>query len=428
MIPAPIPENEKSRLAELRRLALLDSEHERRFDRLTQIAARVFNVPIVFISLIDENRQWIKSCVGADIRETDRGISFCGHTIIEGKELVIPDATLDPRFHDNPLVLGEPKIRFYAGYPLASGEKNFMVGTLCLIDTTPRIFQNEDIKLLRDLAELVQEEFKNRTRELLMESNEQLNVLLSCGPSGFFDDPCKSDRCHFSPRWKEILGYADSELPNNSETFRRLVHPEDYEIVKAGFTPATPGISPFCIEFRMRHKDGQWVWIESRGIVAADEQMTPTRQLGFITDITERHENKEHLLLMKHCFEKMAEGVLITNAQFAPARLSILQANPSFERLTGYTQAELIGRDHSILNIPFLKESTLMEQLFRDKKPVAFEGVSVRKNGSVLHGSWTISPLPDAEGRLAYFVTTLRELDVTRPLRRKESGTTTPAG
>jgi PAS domain S-box-containing protein len=421
MIPAPLPENESARLAELRRLALLDSEQERRFDRLTQIAARVFDVPIAWISLVDENRQWIKSCVGTDIRETDRSISFCGHTIVEGKELIIPDATLDPRFHDNPMVLGEPKIRFYAGHPLASGENNLLVGTLCLIDTNPRIFRDEDIKLLRDMAELVQEEFKNRARELLMESNEQLNVLLSCGPSGFFDDPCKGDRCYFSSRWKEIIGYADSELPNHSETFRRLVHPEDDEIVKAGFTPTTPGTSPFCIEFRMRHKEGRWIWIESRGIIAADEHTTPTRQLGFITDITERHESTERLLLMKHCFEKSAEGVLITNAQFAPARLSILHANPSFERLTGYTQAELIGHDHSILNIAFLNEPTLMERLFRDQKPITSEEESFRKNGSVLHGSWTISPLPDAEGRLTHFVTTLRDRDANGVLHRKKT-------
>src|SRR5260221_57260 len=193
MIPAPIPENENSRLAELRRLALLDSEQERRFDRLTEIAARVFNVPIALVSLIDENRQWIKSCVGTDIRQTDRSVSLCGHTIVEGKELIIPDAALDFRFCDNPLVLGEPKVRFYAGYPLASGEGNFMVGTLCLIDTRPRVFRDEDIKLLREMAGLVQDEFKHRVRESLQEGNERLAALLACGPSGFFDDSCKSN-------------------------------------------------------------------------------------------------------------------------------------------------------------------------------------------------------------------------------------------
>lgn len=422
MIPAPIPENESARLAELRRLALLDSEQERRFDRLTEIAARAFDVPIALISLIDENRQWIKSCIGTDIRETDRSISFCGHTIVEGKELIIPDAALDFRFRDNPLVLGGPRIRFYAGYPLSSGKDNLMVGTLCLVDTRPRIFRDKDIRLLREMAGLVEDEFRNRARESMAKGHERLDVLLSCGHSGFFDDHSKSDDCYYSPRWKEILGYADSELPNTSQTFRRLVHTEDDEAVETALTPVARGTSPFCVEFRMRHKNGHWVWIESRGIIAADEQATRTRHLGFINEITERRESTERLLVMERCLEKITEGVLVTNAQFAPAHLSIVHANPAFERLTGYTRDELAGRDHSILNVPFLNEATLMGRLFQDQKPIVFEGESLRKNGSPLHGSWTISPLPDAEGRLTYFVTTLRDLDGNGPLHHKENG------
>jgi PAS domain S-box-containing protein len=334
--------------------------------------------------------------------------------------MIVPDAALDPRFHDNPLVLGPPKIRFYAGYPLSSGKHNLPVGTLCLIDTRPRIFRDEDRKLLGEMAEIVQDEFKIRDKEALLRNEERFNVLLSKGLSGFFDHHFKNGGCYFSPRWKEILGYTDSELPNNTRIFRRLVHPEDEAAFETAVTPCIEGINPYCVEFRMRHKEERWLWIESRGIVEVDEQITPVRHLGFITDITKRRETMEHLLLMKHCFEKISEGVLITNAQFAPARLSILHVNPAFEKLTGFSHEELIGSNHSILNVPFLNGSAFLDRLFLDQKPIAFEGRSFRKNGSVLHGSWTIFPLPNAEGSLTHFIMTLRELNANGHSHGKE--------
>lgn len=136
MPAAPIPNNEPARLATLRALRLLDSPSEERFDRLTRVARRLFKAPIALVSLIDENRQWFKSCIGLNVAETSRDISFCGHAILHDDVLVIPDARNDARFYDNPLVTGAPGIRFYAGQPLTApnGSK---LGTLCVIDTHP---------------------------------------------------------------------------------------------------------------------------------------------------------------------------------------------------------------------------------------------------------------------------------------------------
>jgi diguanylate cyclase (GGDEF)-like protein len=151
------PQNESIRIDTLRSLNILDTPSEERFDRLTRLAKRLFAVPIALVSLIDVNRQWFKSCIGLEVKETARNISFCGHAILGNDILMIPDATLDERFYDNPLVTDEPRIRFYAGVPLvvANGSK---IGTLCLIDRQPRTLTNEEQELLRDLGHLAEQE------------------------------------------------------------------------------------------------------------------------------------------------------------------------------------------------------------------------------------------------------------------------------
>jgi len=152
-----IPKNEQSRLKSLRSLDILDTPPEERFDRYTRMAKRMFGVPIALVSLVDENRQWFKSCFGLPVSETPRDISFCGHAILGKEVFVIPDALQDERFADNPLVTQEPHIRFYAGCPLSAidGSK---LGTLCIIDQEPREFTEEDRETLQDLASMVEQE------------------------------------------------------------------------------------------------------------------------------------------------------------------------------------------------------------------------------------------------------------------------------
>jgi diguanylate cyclase (GGDEF)-like protein len=152
-----IPENEDSRLSALKSLNVLDTEPEDRFDRLTRLAKRMFDVPIALVSLVDENRQWFKSCIGLPVSETPRDISFCGHTILGDDIFLIPDAAADSRFEDNPLVTRDPNIRLYAGCPLKAPDGS-KIGTLCTIDTKPRDFGEEDLEALKDLAAMVESE------------------------------------------------------------------------------------------------------------------------------------------------------------------------------------------------------------------------------------------------------------------------------
>jgi GAF domain-containing protein len=145
------PPDEEARLAALRALELLDTPSEERFDRITRTATRLFKVPISMITLVDEDRQWFKSCFGTDMRETSRQVSFCGHTILRPAPFIIVDASLDLRFADNPMVTGEPHVRFYAGIPIHSFSGH-TVGSFCIIDTEPREPSDEDLDGLVDLA------------------------------------------------------------------------------------------------------------------------------------------------------------------------------------------------------------------------------------------------------------------------------------
>ena len=149
--------DEAVRLTTLRSLDILDSLGKERFDRLTRMAKHMFRVPIALVSLVDENRQWFKSCIGLEVSETSRDISFCGHAILGDEVFVIPDTLKDDHFADNPLVLEDPHIRFYAGCPIrvANGSR---IGTLCIIDQVPRDFCAEDEELLKDLAAMVEQE------------------------------------------------------------------------------------------------------------------------------------------------------------------------------------------------------------------------------------------------------------------------------
>ncbi len=157
MIKPPLPLDETVRLKSLHSLKILDTQPEERFDRITRMAQRYFGVEICLVSLVDANRQWFKSKQGLDACETSREISFCGHAILDERVFVIENALEDERFADNPLVTGEPNIRFYAGCPI-HGPGRQRIGTLCLIHPEPREFSAEDEDMLRDFSKLVEDE------------------------------------------------------------------------------------------------------------------------------------------------------------------------------------------------------------------------------------------------------------------------------
>ncbi|NVD99379.1 GAF domain-containing protein [Massilia sp. BJB1822] len=158
MIAAPLPDNEAERLSALLALLILDTPPEERFDKIVSFAAEEFDVPIALISLVDTDRQWFKAAIGLGATcETGRDISFCGHAIMRGDIMVVPNALDDVRFHDNPLVSGPPHIRFYAGAPLIL-PSGYALGTLCIIDTRPRTLDGIELAILSTLRSLAVQE------------------------------------------------------------------------------------------------------------------------------------------------------------------------------------------------------------------------------------------------------------------------------
>lgn len=166
-VPMAMPMNEAARIAALQKYAILDSEPEQAFDDLALLASYICRTPIALISLVDENRQWFKSRIGVSISETSREVAFCSTAILQSDVFVVPDTLQDERFRNNPLVLSEPSIRFYAGAPLIT-EEGYALGTLCVIDRTPREFSPDQKEALKALSRLVLAQLEFRRNLMLL--------------------------------------------------------------------------------------------------------------------------------------------------------------------------------------------------------------------------------------------------------------------
>lgn len=216
--PPRIPDNEKERLDELWALKILDTPPSERLDRVTRIATACFDVPIALVSLVDQHRQWFKSRQGLEATETSRAISLCGHAVADDRSLVVCDASLDARFADNPLVMGAPNVRFYAGQVI-HGPRGLPIGTLCIIDRKAREFSAQSLTVLGDLATLVEQELQAsalasewlelRERSRFFEDLAQNvgELVQSVGPKG--------EILYVNAMWRRTLEYSGLAAPAN---------------------------------------------------------------------------------------------------------------------------------------------------------------------------------------------------------------------
>jgi len=215
MLPPIVPPNEQQRLRALHNLGVLDTETEERLDRLTRVAKAHYKVPIALVSQFDANRQWFKSRQGLDVTETPRDISFCGHAILADEVFNIPDALEDSRFTDNPLVTGEPHVRFYAGIPLTI-RKGVNIGTLCIIDREPRNFSGSDFDVLCDLATCVTREilYTELTKGIDSRSGQEtwLQAVLDTVADGIIAIDHQGIIEAYNPAAVKIFGFEASEV------------------------------------------------------------------------------------------------------------------------------------------------------------------------------------------------------------------------
>lgn len=214
MEPA-IPIDEGKRLASLRKLNILDTSPEERFDRITRLAQRMFGVPVALISLIDSNRQWFKSCQGLEATEMPRSVSFCGHALHGESALVIPDTLEDARFTDDPLVTDAPHIRFYAGQPIKTPDGS-RIGTLCIVDYIPRQLNQEDLATLRDMGMLVEDELGTQdildAASIIKSSEGRLQAVMDNVLDGIITINAQGSIESFNRGAEQIFGYREREV------------------------------------------------------------------------------------------------------------------------------------------------------------------------------------------------------------------------
>jgi PAS domain S-box-containing protein len=318
MQPAPFPENEDLRLAALRSYEILDTAPEEQFDDFTWLAAQICGTPIALVSLVDSSRQWFKSQVGLEARETPREMAFCGYTILQESVFEVPDTLDDPRFADNPLVSGAPGIRFYAGAPLTTSN-GYRLGSLCVIDHTARHLSVEQHEALLRLGRQVvlQLELRLARQQLQAQaaihekSLSELNAAkreaeeANRGLGPFFqvalDQLCVVDingtLKRINPALCTSLGYEERHLLGKS--FLEFIHPEDHEKTLAAVAELATSQRVVNFVTRCRHRDGQCLWLDWNAapnadgstVYAAARNITPHIQIEH--DLNEAREAAE---------------------------------------------------------------------------------------------------------------------------------------
>ncbi|MFT3842891.1 MAG: diguanylate cyclase [Myxococcaceae bacterium] len=316
----PVPPDEARRLETLRAYEVLDTGTERAFERITALAAALFEVPIALVSLIDEQRQWFKSAHGLAVPQTPRDISFCGHAIHHSEPMVVTDARQDPRFADNPLVTGDPHIQFYAGAPLTApnGQK---IGTLCLIDRKPRALSAAQTQVLADLAALVVDELELRAaRRAKQREAEGFRSLLSNMPiavvvvqDGLFRLANPSAEALFGHPANTLLGtpYLDVIVPEEREASTVVAR----DALKR----------PIPVHRRVRRSDGEVRVVEgiASRVTWGDAPATVVAMRDVTDEVRTRREEalvagrkSAQLSLFEGVFDVLPEGIALFDEKF----------------------------------------------------------------------------------------------------------------
>ena len=282
------------RLTVMASYGLDDLTGDDELQRTVDFAARLCDAPIALISLVEDERQRFLARTGIDVDETPRPTSFCAHAMLEMAPMEVPDATLDPRFTDNPLVTGEPNIRFYAGAPLVSVE-GAPLGSLCIIDTEPRPeglteLQRDGLEVLaRGVMQRLLSERQDRAALVAIRQREQeLRHMLDSVPGIAWSSNADGMFDMFNARWEEITG---AKPPTTTDDWRPFLHPDDWDASLAVWEKAFAENTLYGDEYRLKQKDGSYRWVLARAVPVmqneADESVT--RWFGTAVDVDDAH-------------------------------------------------------------------------------------------------------------------------------------------
>lgn len=298
MPAAPSHPDDALRAELLRVLGLLDTPGEPAFDRIARIAARIAGTPIALVSFLDLDRQWFKARVGLEAQQTPREAAFCAHAIHGRQAFVVPDATRDNRFADNPLVTGEPNIRFYAGVPVRTSG-GVALGTLCVIDTVPRALDAGQLDVLADLAAMVDEEIARAEHAASLRQLSELTLAHARDSESRFRATFEQAAVGIAlvgldGRWLRvnerlaaIVGYEPPDLARM--TFQDITHPEDLQADLSLVQQLLDGQAQhYQMEKRYLRRDGSVVWINLTVALVRDTQGAPDYFISVVEDIDSR--------------------------------------------------------------------------------------------------------------------------------------------
>jgi diguanylate cyclase len=413
MPAAPLPDNELARLRALANLDVLDSSEEVEFTALVQIAALVCDVPISLISLVDSERQWFKANVGLPgVTEMPRDTAFCSHAIHNDGLLEVEDATLDPRFSDNPFVAEDPNIRFYAGATLclSTGEN---VGTLCVIDTKIKTLNDKQRAILHFLAAAAVRALEGRKAlhlehgllqkvsmmaDQLVTSELRFRALSDASPLGIFSTDVTGKCTYTNKSWQEIYDLSLEE--SLGDGWQNGLHLDDKAgIFKCWRVNAASGLE-FDIEFRVRHKNGNVRFVQARAKPTVSIGNTIVGFVGTVQDVTNtkqiQRENDALLNLVRSNRIMSIENV----------HGHIIEVNDAFCALSQFSREELLGKSHRIVNSG-LHEQTFFVELWHkltQGKSWSGEICNRAKDGALYWVESVIAPLLNSNGDIDRYI------------------------
>lgn len=338
-------------------LELLDGLSGDAFEGVTRLASNALNAPMALITLLNDEQQRVKSAVGWAIPELPRFISFCAHAVDARETLVIQDTLIDKRFANNPMVRGEPHIRFYAGQPIYSSE-GIALGTLCVMDRQAREWSIHEGRILADLAKMVEKEiahhesdrvasraFKQRDR-LARDSESRLQATFDQAAVGIALVGLDGAWQRVNRRLCDIVGYGESELLRL--TFQDITHPSDLQEDLHLVQQLLDGkINHYCLEKRYVRKDGRTVWINLTGALIRNADNEPDYFIAVIEDIQQRNEAEENLAVMGQKLEQIVRTRTL-ELQQANERLAVaVQQSKLVDRSLASREAELMAILHN---------------------------------------------------------------------------------
>jgi PAS domain S-box-containing protein len=344
-VAAPLPEDEAERMRALRACDVLDTPPEAEFDRLAELAASLLGTPISTVTLVDEARQWFKARVGLDAAETPRDVAFCAHAILGDDVFVVPDATADSRFSGNPLVLGAPHVRAYAGAPLVTSDGH-RVGTICAIDTQPHEFPPHALLVLKGLAAVASQQLDLRRRVAELESRERAFRDLVNGQQGvvFQSETWGDDgyaMIYMSENAATQLGKVEISESNFLEVLASQVLDEDRDHFMACERQARRDGRSWACEFRSLTPQGvRWVAGEAKGTLLENGR---TRWNGYLHDISDKkaleHAAEAERKQWRYVIDSLPDPIFVRDKNFR-----YLLANAAEARELGCPAEHLIGK------------------------------------------------------------------------------------